>query len=160
MWAHFVAGRPREAIEAARSIEKWVVDHRDVDPYPFFKSRCILVFALSYAGQVEGVESMCADLVELGTRWGTTAASPLASRRWDDALDLGQLPESDGAGWGGELDGQGPDVSRHCPIDGHRRSHPFRRFRDGPRQRCPPPRRHRLGSSYPPLFSPTSASRW
>ena len=70
VWAHFVAGRPREAIEAARSIEKWVVDHRDVDPYPFFKSRCILVFALSYAGQVEGVESMCADLVEFGHKVG------------------------------------------------------------------------------------------
>jgi class 3 adenylate cyclase len=70
VWGHFVAGRPREAIEAARSIDEWVVDHRDVDPYPLFKSRCILAFALSYAGEVEGVESMCGELVEFGHKVG------------------------------------------------------------------------------------------
>ena len=40
VWGHFIAGRPNEAIEAAESIAEWVVANREVDPYPFFKSRC------------------------------------------------------------------------------------------------------------------------
>jgi class 3 adenylate cyclase/tetratricopeptide (TPR) repeat protein len=70
VWAHFIAGRPQEAIEAAESIEQWVALNRDVDPYPFFKSRCTGVFAMAYAGRFDGVEDICADVVDFGHRVG------------------------------------------------------------------------------------------
>jgi class 3 adenylate cyclase/tetratricopeptide (TPR) repeat protein len=70
VWGHFVAGRPRMAIEAAKSIEDWVIANREIDPYPFFKSRCTAVFALSFAGQVDGIEDICSDVIEFGQRVG------------------------------------------------------------------------------------------
>ncbi len=70
VWSHFVAGRTQKAIETARLIEDWVVANREIDPYPFFKSRCIGVFALSFAGQVEGIEEICSDVIEFGHRVG------------------------------------------------------------------------------------------
>jgi class 3 adenylate cyclase len=70
VWGHFVAGRPRQAIEAARSIEEWALANREVDPYPFLKSRCVMGFASSFAGQFEGIESMCADVIEFGHKVG------------------------------------------------------------------------------------------
>ncbi len=70
VWGHFVAGRPRDAIEAAKSIEEWVIANREVDPYPFFKSQCVLGFALSFSGQFAGVEGMCTDVIEFGHKVG------------------------------------------------------------------------------------------
>jgi class 3 adenylate cyclase len=70
VWGHFVTGRSRDAIEAAESIEEWTIANREVDPYPFFKSRCVLGFALSFSGQVEDVESMCAEVIEFGHKVG------------------------------------------------------------------------------------------
>jgi class 3 adenylate cyclase/tetratricopeptide (TPR) repeat protein len=66
VWGHFVAGRPLQAIEVAESIERWVIDNRELDPYPFFKSRCTAVFALAFAGQVEGIETICTDVSDFG----------------------------------------------------------------------------------------------
>ncbi len=70
VWGHFVAGRPRDAIEAAKSIEEWAIANREVDPYPFFKSQCVLGFALSFSGQFAGVEGMCTDVIEFGHKVG------------------------------------------------------------------------------------------
>jgi tetratricopeptide (TPR) repeat protein len=70
VWGHFVAGRPQQAIETATSIEDWVIANRDVDPYPFFKSRCTAVFALAFAGRVEGIEEICTDVIEFGHKVG------------------------------------------------------------------------------------------
>lgn len=70
VWGNFVAGRPKEAIEAAESIEDWVIAHRDADPYPFFKSRCTAVFALAFTGRVEKSEEVCADVIEFGHKVG------------------------------------------------------------------------------------------
>lgn len=70
VWGHFVAGRPLPAIEAAESIEEWVIANRELDPYPFFKSRCTAVFALSFSGRVEGAEEICTDVIDFGHRVG------------------------------------------------------------------------------------------
>jgi tetratricopeptide (TPR) repeat protein len=70
VWGHFIAGRPNAAIEAAESIAGWVEANRDVDPYPFFKSRCTGVFAMTYAGRFDGIEDICADVVDFGHRVG------------------------------------------------------------------------------------------
>ncbi len=70
VWGHFVAGRPALAIETAESIEDWVIANRDADPYPFFKSRCTAVFALAFAGRVEGIEEICSDVIEFGRKVG------------------------------------------------------------------------------------------
>lgn len=70
VWGNFVAGRPREAIEAAESIQDWVIANRETDPYPFFKSRCTGVFALAFAGRVEQIEDICADVIEFGHKVG------------------------------------------------------------------------------------------
>jgi class 3 adenylate cyclase len=70
VWTHFVVGRPAMAIEAAESIEEWVIAHRDVDPYPFFKSRCSAAFALAFSGRVGHIEEICSDVIEFGHRVG------------------------------------------------------------------------------------------
>jgi hypothetical protein len=70
VWGHFVAGRPREAIEAAKSIEAWVIANRESDPYPYFKSQCTMVFALTFSGQFADVERICADVIEFGHKVG------------------------------------------------------------------------------------------
>jgi hypothetical protein len=70
VWGHFVAGRPLEAIEAARSIGKWVTANRETDPYPYFKSLCTMVFALTFSGQFEDTERICADVIDFGHKVG------------------------------------------------------------------------------------------
>jgi class 3 adenylate cyclase/tetratricopeptide (TPR) repeat protein len=70
VWAHFVAGRVDEAIAAAESIEDWVIANRDVDPYPFFKSRCTAAFAMAFAGRADEVQRICSDVIDFGHRVG------------------------------------------------------------------------------------------
>ena len=70
VWGHFIAGRPQKAIEASESIAEWAAVNRDVDPYPFFKSRCTGVFAMTYAGRFDGIEDICADVIDFGHRVG------------------------------------------------------------------------------------------
>jgi predicted ATPase/class 3 adenylate cyclase len=70
VWGHFVAGRPLEAIEAAGSIQEWVTANRETDPYPYFKSTCTMVFALTFSGQFEDIERICADVVDFGHKVG------------------------------------------------------------------------------------------
>ena len=70
VWAHFVAGRPLQAIEAANSIEDWVIANRESDPYPYFKAQCTMVFALTFSGQFENIERICADVIQFGHKVG------------------------------------------------------------------------------------------
>ncbi|HEU4319745.1 MAG TPA: adenylate/guanylate cyclase domain-containing protein [Acidimicrobiia bacterium] len=70
VWGKFVTGRPLEAIEAAESVTDWVIANRETDPYPFFKSRCVAVFALAFSGQVEAIQGICDDVIEFGRRVG------------------------------------------------------------------------------------------
>jgi class 3 adenylate cyclase len=70
IWAYFITGQPERAIEAAAAIDDWVTENRDIDPYPYFKSKCTLSFVLSTSGRVEGVSELCEEVIAFGRQVG------------------------------------------------------------------------------------------
>lgn len=70
IWAHFIRGEPDEAIQAAAEIDEWVTENRDIDPYPYFKSKCTLAFVLATSGRVEGLSDLCEEVIAFGHEVG------------------------------------------------------------------------------------------
>ncbi|MEA1902835.1 MAG: AAA family ATPase, partial [Actinomycetota bacterium] len=70
IWGLFITGDLKGAIKAAADIEEWVMANRYEDPYPYFKSRVILAYALASAGQGQGVAEMCHEVIAFGQKVG------------------------------------------------------------------------------------------
>ena len=75
IWGLFVTGDLEGAIKAATDIEEWVIANRHEDPYPYFKSRVILSYALASAGRGMEVKEMCREVIAFGQKVGNSRSA-------------------------------------------------------------------------------------
>ncbi|MGB7859701.1 MAG: adenylate/guanylate cyclase domain-containing protein [Acidimicrobiia bacterium] len=70
IWGYFIKGEIDLAAGVAEEIREWATANRDIDPYPYFKSRCTLALALAASGRVEKIPGICQEVIEFGHRVG------------------------------------------------------------------------------------------
>lgn len=70
IWALFMKGDVSGSLSRLSEIDDWVTANRHIDPYPYFKSRLVSVYAACAGGHAEGVEDMCHDAIGFGQEVG------------------------------------------------------------------------------------------